>query len=106
MCYSLELEQFVPPYFTLSVVSGRGFYVRSLVHDVGLSKYSLWWEVMQPKLSIQQSITIIIMVKNGELLWKEHKILTYRMSLNFSIKKKSYGHVKIYNHGLDSAGDD
>ncbi|KAG7166975.1 tRNA pseudouridine synthase 1-like [Homarus americanus] len=35
-CYKLKLQDFEPPYFTLSIVSGPGFYVRSLVNDLGL----------------------------------------------------------------------
>uniref|UniRef100_A0A8D8SF08 tRNA pseudouridine(55) synthase n=1 Tax=Cacopsylla melanoneura TaxID=428564 RepID=A0A8D8SF08_9HEMI len=34
-CHHLCLVSFCPPYFTLDVVCGNGFYVRSLVHDLG-----------------------------------------------------------------------
>lgn len=33
--YSLSLQQFQPPLFTLDVECGGGFYVRSLVSDIG-----------------------------------------------------------------------
>ncbi|NXS82621.1 TRUB1 synthase, partial [Erpornis zantholeuca] len=33
--YSLSLQQFQPPLFTLDVECGGGFYVRSLVNDIG-----------------------------------------------------------------------
>lgn len=38
VCHRLKLIKFDPPYFTLAIVSGPGFYVRSLVHDLGLGK--------------------------------------------------------------------
>ncbi|KAG0710700.1 putative tRNA pseudouridine synthase 1 [Chionoecetes opilio] len=34
-CYELKLQDFTPPFFTLLVEAGSGFYVRSLVHDLG-----------------------------------------------------------------------
>ncbi|KAI5713755.1 hypothetical protein M8J76_004910 [Diaphorina citri] len=36
-CHQLSLVSFCPPYFTLDVVAGTGFYVRSLVHDLGIA---------------------------------------------------------------------
>ncbi|MGD0765255.1 MAG: tRNA pseudouridine(55) synthase TruB [Dehalococcoidia bacterium] len=33
--YGLELEKFEPPWFTIRVECGRGFYVRTLAHDLG-----------------------------------------------------------------------
>ncbi|XP_033005466.1 probable tRNA pseudouridine synthase 1 [Lacerta agilis] len=35
MVYSLTLRSFKPPFFTLDVECGGGFYVRSLVNDIG-----------------------------------------------------------------------
>ncbi|CAG7714502.1 unnamed protein product [Allacma fusca] len=34
-CYSAECTDFSPPFFTLHVRCGGGFYIRSLVHDLG-----------------------------------------------------------------------
>ncbi|XP_071520287.1 pseudouridylate synthase TRUB1-like isoform X2 [Panulirus ornatus] len=34
-CYELKLLDFEPPNFTMTIVSGPGFYVRSLIHDLG-----------------------------------------------------------------------
>ncbi|KAG8227218.1 hypothetical protein J437_LFUL003424 [Ladona fulva] len=34
-CYSLTCSSFEPPYFSLSLKCGSGFYVRSLIHDIG-----------------------------------------------------------------------
>jgi len=36
-CYSAECTDYSPPFFTLHVRCGCGFYVRSLVNDVGLA---------------------------------------------------------------------
>lgn len=36
-CHRLSLVSFCPPYFTLDVVCGNGFYVRSLIHDLGVA---------------------------------------------------------------------
>lgn len=36
-CYELKLKSFEPPYFTVSVDTGPGFYVRSLINDLGLA---------------------------------------------------------------------
>lgn len=33
--YSLSLQKFQPPFFTLDVECGGGFYIRSLVSDIG-----------------------------------------------------------------------
>ncbi|KAJ8867281.1 hypothetical protein PR048_031080 [Dryococelus australis] len=37
-CHSARCTQFSPPYFTLQVHCGSGFYIRSLVHQLGLSE--------------------------------------------------------------------
>jgi len=37
-CYELEVIDFTPPALSLRLVCGRGFYVRSLIHDLGLGK--------------------------------------------------------------------
>jgi len=34
-CISIELTDFRPPFYTLYVRCGGGFYVRSLIHDIG-----------------------------------------------------------------------
>jgi len=34
-CYSVECTDFNPPFFTLHVRCGGGFYIRSLIHDIG-----------------------------------------------------------------------
>lgn len=34
-CYEAHLEEFSSPFFTLKLLTGRGFYVRSLVNDLG-----------------------------------------------------------------------
>lgn len=34
-CYELKLTEFEPPYFSVSVTCGPGFYIRSLIHDLG-----------------------------------------------------------------------
>lgn len=39
-CHAIQCTDFSPPSFTLEVHSGGGFYVRSLVHDLGNGKYS------------------------------------------------------------------
>lgn len=36
-CYDVMCTDFNPPFFTLDVSCGPGFYVRSLVHDLGLA---------------------------------------------------------------------
>lgn len=33
--YSIEVTEFAPPFFTVSISSGSGFYVRSLMRDIG-----------------------------------------------------------------------
>nr|CAD7415598.1 unnamed protein product [Timema poppensis] len=40
-CYSISCLQFSPPDFSLEVSCGGGYYIRSLVHDLGERKYSL-----------------------------------------------------------------
>lgn len=37
-CNELKVVDFSPPNLIFDLVCGRGFYVRSLVHDLGLSK--------------------------------------------------------------------
>jgi hypothetical protein len=39
-CHAIRCIDFSPPTFTLEVHCGGGFYVRSLVHDLGNGKYS------------------------------------------------------------------
>lgn len=34
-CHGITLKAFNPPFYTLSVRCGGGFYVRSLIHDIG-----------------------------------------------------------------------
>lgn len=34
-CYEAQLTSFSPPYFGLLVSTGPGFYIRSLIHDLG-----------------------------------------------------------------------
>ncbi|XP_047112813.1 probable tRNA pseudouridine synthase 1 isoform X3 [Schistocerca piceifrons] len=36
MCYNVKCTDFNPPFFKLALSCGPGFYVRSLVHDLGL----------------------------------------------------------------------
>ncbi|XP_066994345.2 pseudouridylate synthase TRUB1 isoform X2 [Anabrus simplex] len=36
-CYSVECVEFTPPNFKLKVSCGGGFYIRSLIHDIGLA---------------------------------------------------------------------
>ncbi|XP_022245628.1 probable tRNA pseudouridine synthase 1 [Limulus polyphemus] len=36
-CHSISCREFNPPYFSLDIHCGGGFYVRSLVHDLGLA---------------------------------------------------------------------
>ncbi|ODN05627.1 putative tRNA pseudouridine synthase 1 [Orchesella cincta] len=36
-CYSAECTDFSPPFFTAHVRCGGGFYIRSLVHDLGIA---------------------------------------------------------------------
>lgn len=35
-CHWISISDYSPPYFTLELKSARGFYVRSLVHDLGI----------------------------------------------------------------------
>jgi len=37
-CHTIRCLEFSPPFFTLEVHCGGGFYVRSLVHDLGKGK--------------------------------------------------------------------
>ncbi|XP_047112812.1 probable tRNA pseudouridine synthase 1 isoform X2 [Schistocerca piceifrons] len=37
MCYNVKCTDFNPPFFKLALSCGPGFYVRSLVHDLGLA---------------------------------------------------------------------
>ncbi|KAF6318012.1 TruB pseudouridine synthase family member 1 [Rhinolophus ferrumequinum] len=39
--YSLSLQKFQPPFFTLDVECGGGFYIRSLVSDIGKAELAL-----------------------------------------------------------------
>lgn len=48
-CYSAECTDFSPPFFTLQVRCGGGFYVRSLVHDIGLGKILIYSFVKRSK---------------------------------------------------------
>lgn len=36
-CYSIRCLDFRPPYFSLEVNCGKGFYIRSLIHDLGIA---------------------------------------------------------------------
>lgn len=40
-CHAIQCVQFSPPSFTLDVHCGGGFYIRSLVHDLGNGKESM-----------------------------------------------------------------
>ncbi|XP_032047123.1 probable tRNA pseudouridine synthase 1 [Aythya fuligula] len=60
--YSLSLQQFQPPLFTLDVECGGGFYVRSLVSDIG------------KELSTCASMQELTRTKHGPFTLEEHAL--------------------------------
>uniref|UniRef100_A0ACB8F9J3 TruB pseudouridine (Psi) synthase 1 n=2 Tax=Sphaerodactylus townsendi TaxID=933632 RepID=A0ACB8F9J3_9SAUR len=60
--YSLSLRKFKPPLFTLDVECGGGFYVRSLVNDIGR------------ELSSCASVQELTRTKQGPFTLEEHAL--------------------------------
>nr|XP_009498427.1 PREDICTED: probable tRNA pseudouridine synthase 1 [Phalacrocorax carbo] len=60
--YSLSLRQFQPPLFTLDVECGGGFYVRSLVSDIG------------KELSTCATMQELTRTKHGPFTLEEHTL--------------------------------
>ncbi|XP_054975370.1 pseudouridylate synthase TRUB1 [Sorex araneus] len=60
--YSLSLQKFQPPLFTLDVECGGGFYIRSLVSDIG------------KELSSCASVLELIRTKQGPFTLEEHAL--------------------------------
>uniref|UniRef100_U3JHR7 Pseudouridylate synthase TRUB1 n=1 Tax=Ficedula albicollis TaxID=59894 RepID=U3JHR7_FICAL len=60
--YSLSLQQFQPPLFTLDVECGGGFYVRSLVNDIG------------KELSTCATVQELTRTKQGPFTLEEHAL--------------------------------
>ncbi|NXQ51255.1 TRUB1 synthase, partial [Catharus fuscescens] len=60
--YSLSLQQFQPPLFTLDVECGGGFYVRSLVNDIGKA------------LSTCATVQELTRTKQGPFTLEEHAL--------------------------------
>ncbi|OXB82337.1 UNVERIFIED_CONTAM: hypothetical protein H355_009262 [Colinus virginianus] len=68
--YSLSLQQFQPPLFTLDVECGGGFYVRSLVSDIG------------KELSTCASIQELTRTKHGPFTLEEHALHEDRWTID------------------------
>ncbi|XP_040530103.1 probable tRNA pseudouridine synthase 1 [Gallus gallus] len=68
--YSLSLRQFQPPLFTLDVECGGGFYVRSLVSDIG------------KELSTCASIQELTRTKHGPFTLEEHALHEDRWTID------------------------
>ncbi|XP_007939784.1 probable tRNA pseudouridine synthase 1 [Orycteropus afer afer] len=60
--YSISLQEFQPPYFTLDVECGGGFYIRSLVSDIG------------KELSSCASVLELTRTKQGPFTLEEHAL--------------------------------
>lgn len=60
--YSLSLEKFQPPFFTLDVECGGGFYIRSLVSDIG------------KELSSCANVLELTRTKQGPFTLEEHAL--------------------------------
>lgn len=60
--YSISLQKFQPPFFTLDVECGGGFYIRSLVSDIG------------KELSSCASVLALTRTKQGPFTLEEHAL--------------------------------
>lgn len=60
--YSLSLQKFQPPFFTLDVECGGGFYIRSLVSDIG------------KELSSCANVLELTRTKQGPFTLEEHAL--------------------------------
>ncbi|TSK14744.1 putative tRNA pseudouridine synthase 1 [Bagarius yarrelli] len=67
--YSLSLQDFNPPLFTLDVECGGGFYVRSLVHDLGKA------------LSSCAHVRELTRTKQGQFTLQEHVLREERWTV-------------------------
>ncbi|XP_006630999.1 pseudouridylate synthase TRUB1 [Lepisosteus oculatus] len=68
--YSLSLQDFSPPFFTLDVECGGGFYVRSLVDDLG------------KELSSCAHVKELVRTKQGPFLLEEHVLREERWTID------------------------
>ncbi|XP_076855372.1 pseudouridylate synthase TRUB1 [Brachyhypopomus gauderio] len=67
--YGLSLQDFSPPFFTLDIECGGGFYVRSLVDDLGKA------------LSSCAHVCELTRTKQGQFSLKEHVLLDERWTI-------------------------
>uniref|UniRef100_A0A1A8MLU2 Pseudouridylate synthase TRUB1 n=2 Tax=Nothobranchius TaxID=28779 RepID=A0A1A8MLU2_9TELE len=72
--YSLTLQEFKPPLFTLDIECGGGFYVRSLVDDLGKA------------LSSCAHVKELIRTKQGQFTLQEHVLHEEKWTLEHVLK--------------------
>lgn len=68
--YSISLQKFQPPFFTLDVECGGGFYVRSLVSDIG------------KELSSCANVLELTRTKQGPFTLEEHALAEDRWTID------------------------
>ncbi|KAF6112026.1 TruB pseudouridine synthase family member 1 [Phyllostomus discolor] len=68
--YSLSLQRFQPPFFTLDVECGGGFYIRSLVSDIGKA------------LSSCANVLELTRTKQGPFTLEEHALPEDRWTID------------------------
>ncbi|XP_076982238.1 pseudouridylate synthase TRUB1 isoform X2 [Tamandua tetradactyla] len=68
--YSLSLQKFQPPFFTLDVECGGGFYIRSLVSDIG------------KELSSCANVLELTRTKQGPFTLEEHALPEDKWTIN------------------------
>ncbi|XP_027237104.1 pseudouridylate synthase TRUB1 isoform X2 [Penaeus vannamei] len=94
-CYEVHLTSFTPPYFGLFVSTGPGFYIRSLIHDLGQAvgscahvrqlqrtkhgPFSLSDALPEDKWNAEQIIQSVTRFKNiVDKYYKEYKMAAWK----------------------------
>uniref|UniRef100_A0A6I8MY74 Pseudouridylate synthase TRUB1 n=1 Tax=Ornithorhynchus anatinus TaxID=9258 RepID=A0A6I8MY74_ORNAN len=77
--YSLSLQKFQPPLFTLDVECGGGFYIRSLVSDIG------------KELSSCASVQELTRTKQGPFTLEEHALREDKWTIDAIAQSLEYG---------------
>uniref|UniRef100_A0A3Q2Y9V7 Pseudouridylate synthase TRUB1 n=2 Tax=Hippocampus comes TaxID=109280 RepID=A0A3Q2Y9V7_HIPCM len=72
--YNLTLQEFKPPFFTLDIECGGGFYVRSLVDDLGKA------------LSSCAHVKELVRTKQGQFTLEEHALHEEQWTLEHVLK--------------------
>ncbi|XP_077357816.1 pseudouridylate synthase TRUB1 isoform X2 [Festucalex cinctus] len=72
--YNLTLQEFKPPFFTLDIECGGGFYVRSLVDDLGKA------------LSSRAHVKELVRTKQGQFTLEQHALREEHWTLEHILK--------------------